>query len=191
MTLILQKERYQPTADDRLWLARAVEAEGEPRELVARALVNLFAYARTRKAYKGSLAALVRTYAQPINPEWYETGGKFLSSLKSKSSDEVKAAIATAKRRQSVHSARVVFSDDTRAAVAAALSTPWSSDVTDYAAPFVDARARGYLARSEPRQHENRLWTRAPGWGGYSVDGGVQGVLLLALIGVGVWLATR
>jgi hypothetical protein len=147
---------YVVTADDVLWLSRAVEAEGPPTKLVARALVNLFAWFRARhpgSAYAASLAALVRGYAQPVSPKWENEG-----------------TAAQRERRREARE-RVAFSDSTVEAVREALGQGWALDWTDYAAPTLDASSKGYQPRTEAVRGKNRFWTRAPGWTGYAVTG--------------------
>lgn len=151
-------EGYAVTGEDWLWLLRAVQAEGAPRDRVARALVNLFARTRA-KGGKASLADLVRAYAQPVNPLWANGGAK----------DADPSEVTAAERRRAAASSALSFDASTATAVLDALSSPWSSDVTDYAAPWVDATGRGYVARSLPVKGQNRLWTRDESWKGYGV----------------------
>lgn len=74
MAVILPSGKaYAPTADDRTWLLRAVQREGQPRRLVAQTLVNRFAWLHSRGHYP-TLASFVRAYAQPVNPRWYPEG---------------------------------------------------------------------------------------------------------------------
>lgn len=63
------------TSEDILTLARAVEHEGYPHEGVAWTLIQRAAWLNTRGT-KVSLAALVKGYAQPINPKWFPEGQK-------------------------------------------------------------------------------------------------------------------
>lgn len=164
MTLVARDAAaYVPTSADVLWLRRAVEAEGAPRAGVARALVNLFMLQRSRGSTQ-TLTQLVRAYAQPVNPAWFTNGAKYLSATRTP------AERARAEARERVHSTRTTFSADTQSAVAAALKAPFPVDVTDYAAADVDASDK-YEARTPARAGENRFWSRAPGWPGYSVDG--------------------
>jgi hypothetical protein len=166
---------YEPTAEDRVWLSRAVAAEGEPKEQVARALVNLFMLQR-QKGNPRTLTQLVRAYAQPVNPAWYPDGERYLSAPRTEV--ERRAAV----RRRDVLSTRMVFGPDVRRAVLLALETPFTSDVTDYAAPSIDGAAKGYAPRSDPKLGENRFWSRAPGWAGYAVASAGALVPLLALL---------
>lgn len=113
------------TADDRLWLARAVEAEGAPRDLVAQVLVNRWAWlADEHPGLYPTLTSLVRAYAQPVNPRWYPTGDLFAKRLERAPEDERDALRAQAERREAVHSARTTFSARTDAAVTQALQGP-------------------------------------------------------------------
>lgn len=152
---------YEVTELDRLWLLRAVEAEGEPREYVARALINLFAWARENgKAIGESLTKTVRAYAQPVNPDWFPGGAKVPWSAD-------KEVLQRAAMRRDIHSMRMSFSPDTREAVEKALSSSWHEDWTDYAAPGVTHKS--YQRRSADVKGKNTFWTRAPGWGGYEI----------------------
>lgn len=183
---------YAPTADDELWLKRAVEAEGPNAHQVARALVNGFGFVFASGTYATAyptLAHFVRAYAQPINPRWFPEGDLFLKSV---GGAPTAADIAKAARRRDMHATRNTFSADTIDAVREALSTSYPSDVTDYAAPTLDASKKGMVARSEATPGVNRLWTRKAGWPGYAVDGAVSGGLgtLLALA-LALYLATR
>ena len=179
------------TADDRLWLLRAVQAEGEPRRAVAEALVNLWAWQRATGRSEQSLAALVRAYAQPVNPRWYREGDLFLAAKARAPEQDRPAMEAMARRRQEVHSARTVFDQSVMAAVEAALAGVHRGDVTDYAAPNVDASSKGYRARSEAEPGRNRLWTRAPGWEGYAAGGGSAVAVLAVAAGVVLWAVAK
>jgi hypothetical protein len=132
-----------------------------------------------------TLAQLVRSYAQPVNPRWFVTGDLYLAKLRTE------AEHARALARERVHSARTSFDAGVERAVAAALARPFLSDVTDYAGPTVDASAR-YVARSPVVPGENRFWTRAAGWPGYVVDGaGGAAWGPLAVVLVLGWFALR
>lgn len=150
---------YRVTAEDWLWLLRAVESEGEPRSSVARALVNLWARQRARAASKRSIAALVRAYAQPVNPIWAHGGERDVDPVR----------VSASERRRAAASRLVSFSPRTARAVYEALTSGFSGSVTDYAAPWVDATKKGMVRLSEPRTGENTLWTRDGSWGGYEV----------------------
>lgn len=185
---------YAVTSDDKLWLLRAVQAEGPPQAQVARALVNGFAWARGNGRFAGSLASWVRAYAQPVNPRWYVGGARFRAAYAVAPAEEQPVLLRLAQRRESEHSTRVDFTPDVQEAVREALESPWASDVTDYAAPTLDASRKGYVARSVPRKGENRFWTRAVGWTGYiATEGGaaVGGAgVALAMLALG-WLLWR
>lgn len=174
---------YTPSSTDRLWLSRAVEAEGRPQPMVARALVNLFMRARAGGSHQ-TLADLVRSYAQPVNPRWYPDGDLFRAH--ERSAWEQKQA----ETRRDVHSTKMVFSPVTNAAVERALSTPYIGDVTDYAAANVDASDKGYAPRSVSTPGVNRLWTRDPSWMGYTI--GMAGSIVPALFVLAVlYMAVR
>jgi hypothetical protein len=170
MTLVYTGGTYEPTEADRLWLLRAVQAEGAPQLSVARALVNCFCLLRSRKRSVASLEEHVRAYAQPVNPRWFVDGDLFKLSLAAKQHEARAEAIRTAERREHQHSTRTLFSLQTTDAVELALSTEYEADVTDYAAYYVDATGKGMVARSGAYAGLNRLWTRAPGWRGYTVS---------------------
>lgn len=58
---------YQVTPEDALWLARAVECEGGDQVSSAWTMIWRFAYFRRGR---GTLAQLVRSFSQPVNPRW-------------------------------------------------------------------------------------------------------------------------
>ncbi len=171
---------YAPTSQDRLWLLRAVVAEGKPHHDVARTLVNLFMLQRS-KGNKQTLSELVRAYAQPVNPRWFADGDKFRAL-----GAPTKQQLEQATSREFVHSMRNKFPDYVVAAVDTALRQGWSSDVTDYAVATLDASKKGYVARTQPIAGENRFWSRQPGWAGYVASG--TGLALVALALAVVWL---
>lgn len=171
------KNGYTPTSDDRLWLLRAVQAEGKPQPMVARALVNLFMRARAAGSSQ-TLAQLVRSYSQPVNPRWYPDGDLFMAKARTASEKE------KAEQRRDVASSRLVFAPEVQAAVERALTTPYVGDVTDYAAPNVDATSKGYVPRSVAAPGFNRLWTRDTKWAGYAV--GMAGSLVPLLLGLAI-----
>lgn len=176
---------YVPTADDRLWLARAVAAEGPPQPMVARALVNLFMMQRSKGSTQ-TLAHLVRAYAQPVNPRWMPGGDLHIAALEKGEDTEAQAS------RRLAHSSRpmAAMPPYVTAAVDGALTASFLSDVTDYAAPTLDASKKGYRARGEPVPGYNRMWTRAPGWSGYVIGEG--GSLLPFVVGVALlWLSYK
>lgn len=175
--------RVEASAADRLWLLRAVQAEGEPRRAVAEALVNLYAWQRSRGG-KASLESIVRAYAQPVNPRWFEGGDLFKTALAKAPEAAKPAMLAAARRRERFHSVRAKFDAGVIEAVAFALAGEHRTDVTDYAAPNVDATSKGYQPRSDAQPGRNRLWTRAPGWAGYVASSApsVLPLLLAALV---------
>lgn len=183
---------YTVTDADALWLARAVEAEGPVQSQVAATLVNGFCWARSR-GYAKPLTSWIRAYAQPLNPRWYESGDLFVASLASKSESEKREAIATARRREQVHSARVSFTPSTQAAVLDALNGRVNipRNATDYAAPYVDATHKGYTPLEPPQSGRNRLWTRpgAESWAGYLIEATDPWpwLVTLAVVGLVAW----
>lgn len=115
----------RPSAEDAMWLARAVEAEGAPRDLVAQTLVNRWLWLWDHGRPYATLTDLVRAYAQPVNPRWYRTGHLHLARRAAASDDEQRARLdARAERREYVHSTRTAFSPETTAAVSRALRGP-------------------------------------------------------------------
>jgi len=167
--------RYQVTADDTLWLQRAVNEEAksdDDRYRVAQTLVNGFA---AIKAYGrgGTLAGYVRAYAQPINPRWFENGDLFQAEIAHpKYSAEDRAVLRErARKREYVYSKRTVFDPGTTDAVTRALADgpvniPRSA--TDYGAYDLDASPR-LTPLTPPVKGENRLWTARASWPGYGV----------------------
>lgn len=176
---------YTPTAEDRLWLARAVAAEGRPYVGVARALVNLFMMQRSATSLRAgssqTLASLVRAYAQPVNPRWFVDGDLYQAHARTSLEAE------QARKREHVYSTRTAFTPDVTAAVELALSTPFQSDVTDYAVPSLDATSKGYIARGEIVKGENRFWTRNRFWTGYLTTGAAGSVAVVLLAVVTAW----
>lgn len=119
---------------DQLWLLRAVEAEGAPKEMVAQALVNRWAYLYDHgyaEQYP-TLASLVRAYAQPVNPRWFPGGDLHVRALERGQDTEQRAA-----KRRDVHSTRSLFSASTRAAVRRAMGGPLTlpAGVVHYSVP--------------------------------------------------------
>lgn len=196
--------RYAPTAEDILWLARAVEVEGAPRLRVAQTLVNGFLWARDELGSKRTVGEWVRAYAQPVNPMWMPGGKMYEHELaNAKTEAEREAVRAKGYRRQREHATRVRFSDATQKAVETALTAPPElPGAVDYAAPWID-KPEPWVAFTPTRQGENRFWARpgAVGWSGYAVDGtGVlpiakaQGRWLPWVVGIGgmlLWLTIR
>lgn len=156
------------TADDALWLRRAVEREGEPREWVAQALVNRWALLKDRGVTDyPTLARFVRAYAQPVNPRWFPAGDLHLAQLEAhapRGAAHQADMIARAQRREGEHSTRKIFHPETEAAVARALGGPLTlpAGVTDYAADTASARSR-HGAPSYARPGENAFWSPQAG----------------------------
>lgn len=91
---------YEPTEQDALWLARAVEREGPPHKGVAWTLVQRFAWLHPTGTYP-TVASLVQAYAQPVNPRWFPDGDKhqqYLTTLSSQA--QVAEANLRAERRR-------------------------------------------------------------------------------------------
>jgi hypothetical protein len=126
LSIVTPRGRQVPwTDEDRLWLLRAVEAEGEPHVLVAQTLVNRFAWMFDEQPARFlTLTDLVRSYAQPVNPRWFPDGGAFKASLQKLPSNTHAAALERAEKRRDVHSTRSTFSQSTIDAVRAALFGP-------------------------------------------------------------------
>ena len=110
---------------DWVWLARAVQAEGEPRDLVAQTLVNRWAWFRDRgQVQYPTLTALVRAYAQPVNPAWMPGGHLHEAVLRETADPAARAELQERARvRRDTHAKRTMFYPDTHAAVAQALGT--------------------------------------------------------------------
>lgn len=200
--------RYEPTAEDRLWLKRAVAREGQPLELVAQTLINGFLWARAEQGFKRTLTDWVRAYSKPVNPMWYRTGERLRRALEMASSEtERERMLNEAWTREHVYSARNDFPSSVTDAVESALSkTPTRYlEATDFAAPQVQKSA-DWKAHTVAVQGQNRLWTRpgAIGWTGYRVtdslfpggtfdgeDVPVGGLLLTALAAAAAFVAYR
>jgi hypothetical protein len=206
MTMVLllthQGTRYEPTAEDLLWMARAVEAEGRPQELVAQTLVNGFLWSREQLGSKRTLGEWAQAYSQPISPAWMPGGQAYEEALATARDDTERAAIqAQGWRRQQEHATRTTFSSNTREAIRAALTgPPRFPGAVDFAAAWVQKPAT-WRAFTFPTASEkvNRLWARpgALGWPGYRVENGgstAKGAtpwLAGAAIGVLVLMRTR
>lgn len=108
---------------DWLWLARAVQAEGPPHDLVAQTLVNRWAWFRDRGQRQfPTLTALVRAYAQPVNPHWMPGGYLHEAKLRATSdAGELAQLREHARQRRDVHATRTEFHPSTLAAVSQAL----------------------------------------------------------------------
>lgn len=151
MTILSPRGALLPlTRDDLVWLSRAVEAEGEPRHLVAQTLVNRWAWLHDvmPHAYP-ALASLVRAYAQPVNPRWFVTGDKYAEAVRENPTHEPELK-RQALRRELEHSVRVDFRPATVAAVTQAVHGPVTlpAGAVDYSKPKESPRARAVW---EPR----------------------------------------
>lgn len=156
----------QFSADDVLWLSRAVESEGEPRDLVAQVLVNRWAWLSDyRPGAYPRLADLVRAYAQPVNPRWFPQGDLFLARLEKAPTSERAALLQQATRRQAQHSTRVQFSAATDQAVRQALTGPITipAGALHYAAPTVIRKDLPLLRQGRPGV--NTIWGESDGRG--------------------------
>jgi hypothetical protein len=195
-TIVAAHVEYVPTSEDKLWLHRAVDAEGEPRGQVAETLINGFMWARSELDYPKSLTAWIRSYAQPVNPRWFPHGDLFQHQYdRAKDDDERAELMRRAIVREEVHSRRLAFGSKTRLAVQHALThAPVLPGATDYAAPSL-VRPSPWVALTEPTPGRNRFWTRpgAIGWAGYRIGTAAAsgGIVALALIvGYAIWRTT-
>lgn len=113
---------------DRLWLARAVEAEGAPETLVAQTLVNRWAnLADTLPGLYPTLTELVRAYAQPVNPRWFRGGDLHLERIATLQAERDAKGVLTELKladMRPAHAARTVFTSPTLEGVAQALQGP-------------------------------------------------------------------
>lgn len=155
------------SANDVLWLQRAVEAEGEPRPLVAQTLVNRWAWLTdTRPGLYPTLASLVRAYAVPVNPEWFPDGAKHLQQLAGiKDPEQRTKLIAKATARRDHASTRTTFSGRTELAVRQALTGPITvpAGALHYAASWVERPQLPLLYAG--KQGENSIWGERKGQG--------------------------
>ncbi|HKY36512.1 MAG TPA: hypothetical protein VJN18_11270 [Polyangiaceae bacterium] len=141
---------------DRLWLLRAIEAEGEPRDLVAQTLVNRWAWLWDETPGKYiKLVELVRAYAQPVNPAWYPDGKLFLGQLAKLPEAQRAQAVLRANARRDVHSTRTQFSPRTVVAVDTALRGPVSipPGALHFAATSIDRPDLPVLVPAESDRH--------------------------------------
>lgn len=153
-------------ADDVLWLSRAVEAEGEPRDLVAQTLVNRWAWLRDVSPGRfPRLQDLVRAYAQPVNPAWYPDGAKHAAAV-TKSPEQAAELERRAEARRDLHSTRTTFSARTLAAVRQALHGPITLPAggLHYAAAWVERPDLPLLVQGVPGQ-SNSIWGESGGRG--------------------------
>jgi hypothetical protein len=163
---------YEVTAEDRLWLLRAVAREGAVREQVAQTLINGFAFHHAHR-HMPTLTKWIRAYAQPVNPRWFPDGDLHLK-WEALGKDSKLAAKLRIK-----HSSATSFTGPVIAAVDRALTLgPVDIDprCTDYAAAWIDASKR-MTALTPPVKGVNRLWMRhatktmpsAATWTGYEI----------------------
>lgn len=145
MNIVTSKgQRLRVERPDRVELARAVEAEGEPRDLVAQALVNRWAHLRDAGAVM-PLGELVRAYSQALSPRWWPTGDRHLAEMRAAPDDATRADLERrAVRRQQVHAVRELFQPATLRATQKALSGPLSIDprIVHFAIDTPERRAR-------------------------------------------------
>lgn len=179
---------YAPTAEDRLWLLRATQAEGSPVDTIPRVLINRFMKLRAG-GNKQTLTTFVRAYSQPVNPRWFPQGDLFKKNVPKPTPQQL--AVATA--RQNILSTRQTFLDTVTKSVDAALAKSFASNATDYAAPGIGGK--NMVALTPAKTGVNRLWTVDTKWAGYTVDGDAGGPnigLLLACLAVGyaIWRST-
>lgn len=165
-------EPYKVTEADLIWFLRAVEAEGAIESEVAATLLNGFCFTRS-EGQKRTLTSFIRSYAQPVNPNWYITGEKFLNDLKRLPPEAQTRAETVALNRERVASTRTDFTLVAQRAVVAALSglVKIPPNATDYAAPFIDSSYK-YKALVVATPGRNRLWARknTEKWKGFFVE---------------------
>jgi hypothetical protein len=201
MKLLGGSAEYIPTETDKLWLCRAVEAEGEPRARVAEVLVNGFMWARSDVGYRPSLATWIRAYSQPVNPRWFVRGDLHARKMEHATPAQQAELVRHALARESIHSSRATFSSETKAAVTHALThAPVYPRATDFAASYT-ADGREFLkpwpwaAVTGPARNTNRLWCRpnALRWAGYRVSEVANGagvLIVCGIIAVAIWRST-
>lgn len=173
---------YAPSADDELWLRRAVAGEGRVEAQVAQVLVNRFAYllgtaVRTDGApFYPTLAEFVQAYAQPINPRWMRGGDKFEERFPD-ASREYQRKLEAGHARRAVHRRMTDFDDATLTAVRTALHVG-PIDIEPgwlhYSAP--GSERPGMKPVTPPRRGTNQIFgvKGADAWGGYSVPGAAE-----------------
>lgn len=166
----IQPTRYEPSSKDRLWLLRAVQAEGPPHRDVASALINRFILLRSKGGYwrRRPLHQFVRAYSSPVNPRRMRGGDKWEAAYAKADADGRKKLEALSEKRQE-HSRRDVFDEAVMAAVDAAITEgPRRREVTDFAA-YDHPPSRGLKRVTEGSRGVNALYTANPSWPGYSV----------------------
>jgi hypothetical protein len=167
----LEPTSYVPTSQDRLWLLRAVEGEGEPKELVASALVNRFLYLRAKRGSyrRKGLADFVRDYSSPVNPARMR-GGKFWEAAWARADARGRRALLALHEKRVRHSTRDIFSPATMQAVDAALTRPPRlPSATDFAA-YDHPPSQGLTRVRAGKPGVNALYTADPTWRGYRVE---------------------
>ena len=198
------------SADDRLWLLRAVEAEGEPRDLVAQTLVNRWCWLWDEMPGKYTeLHELVRAYAQPVNPAWFPMGKLHLKRLETLQGDQASSEVRRAELRRDVHSTRTHFSSNTIAAVDQALRGPIviPAGALHYAAatsprddlpvlvPAVDSRHNVIYGRAQARSANTRYAIvtayEAAAHGSSSAHERIAEVVGVVCLGIGFGLAQQ
>lgn len=110
-------------------MLRAVSREGQPRRLVAQALVNRWAWlADFAPGRYPHLRDLVRAYAQPVNPAWYPEGElhrQYVATLwAAGEGDKARTERELARRRRDEFSQATTFDRATTAAVFQSLHGP-------------------------------------------------------------------
>lgn len=170
-------DRYEPTAEDVLWLLRAVAHEGRPHERVARTLISGFMWAREHRTgwVARSLTDWVRAYAQPVNPRWLPGGDLYearMQRARERRDHALMARFENQARRRRAAVEQTEFPAHVVRAVAAALDSGRASPATDYAAWWATAD-RGRIPLGEPKKGENRFYTRLASWRGY-IGGGPE-----------------
>lgn len=174
----IRQWRYTPSATDRLWLLRAVEAEGEPRIRVAAALVNRFCWLRANGrggTYK-YLWQFVRAYCAPVNSrrmrggDIWEKNWLRAERLEPEERDRRQKLLREAHERRKRHCSRSMFSAMTEAAVLRALTQrPELPRVTDFAAAD-HPPSEGLVLVEKGLKGENALYSAAdPSWRGYQI----------------------
>lgn len=202
MKILGGSAEYVPTEADKLWLCRAVEAEGEPRTRVAETLINGFMWARSEVGYRPPLMTWVRAYCQPVNPRWYVRGDEFAKRM-ARAPDEAARAELTRQAliRESVHAVRTAFSAETKKAVAHALTNaPALPRATDFSASYAaDGREIvkpwPWVAITPAAKRQNRFWCRpnALRWAGYhvaEVASGAGALIVCGIIAAAIWRST-
>lgn len=171
---------------DRLWLSRAVEAEGQPRAHVAQTLVNRWAWLldKGETAYP-RLQDLVRAYAQPVNPRWFPGGDLYQAQIDRLLPNEraVIPALHEAAVRRVKHAERTTFSPQTLAAVEMALKGPIviAPGTVHFSVPRESAEWRALLTRAPMNDRENAFYRASDSHGAlYAFETGGPRVWTLA-----------